>query len=496
MTQKERLMDDQKMTAEVKTVGDVLGMNLVIPNYQRPYRWDEKNVGQLLDDILAAKRAGKSHYRIGSLILYRESTADAKGKAEIVDGQQRLTTLLILAHLCKVDATLKDKLAFSHNESVINIRRNHEFAETWLNDNVGTSRTEFWQYVAEKCDCVVVTVRHLAEAFQMFDTQNGRGKSLEPYNLLKAFHIRAMDLASDEEKRRCDARWEAATQYDATPSIDNDPNVDVLRQLFSEQLFRTRVWSRGDEAGEFSKKKIDEFKGMTVDKNHPTEFPYQNPQFLQFLTEKFYRNVLAGTVGTANRFAGGDPENINAFTNINQMVVNGRAFFEYVETYVEMYKRLFIELGTSSLAAFKEFYYQYCLQYDLKSDRTAREDAFRCLGGKAWRTGDGYLREAYKSLCLAVFDKFGEAGLMKYYKILYRLVYQMRMKKSAVRYNAVAALPVRWFQTIQRARRLTDLWDLEREARNISIPSSAGGSTENADIDLFIRNGAESETAK
>ena len=37
----------------------------------------------------------------------------------------------------------------------------------------------------------------------MFDSQNGRGKELEAYNLLKAYHIRAMELNGQDEKIKC-----------------------------------------------------------------------------------------------------------------------------------------------------------------------------------------------------------------------------------------------------------------------------------------------------
>ena len=95
----------------------------------------------------------------------------------------------------------------------------------------------------------------------MFDSQNGRGKELETYNLLKAYHIRAMDQDSYEQKVACDKRWEAATMYDATPQIDGDPNIDVLKQIFSEQLYRGRVWSKGHIAHKLTKADIDEFFG-------------------------------------------------------------------------------------------------------------------------------------------------------------------------------------------------------------------------------------------
>lgn len=438
--------------ATIVSLNEVLSIvNLRIPEYQRPYKWSEKNVRQLLEDILTSKNSGKKNYRIGSIILFHN--LESENSFDIVDGQQRLTTLFLLANAC--GKSVSDCLKYNHEDSFKNIRINFSFIKEWLEENCKENRNEFFDYCMKSCEFVKITVSDLSEAFQMFDSQNGRGKELEAYNLLKAYHIRAMEQDSQEEKIRCDKRWEDATQYDATPKIKDDPNIDVLKQLFDEQLYRSRSWSKEQEAKKFSKKEIDEFKGFTIDKNHPATFPYQNPQLLQYLTAKFYKYVLSGTVATQNRFINGDDEKINPFVNINQQIVNGKSFFDYVETYVEIYKRMFIDINTYQLREFKEFYYTYCLNYGKKlnqSDSFAFNPKYQ-----ATRSGDTYLREVYKSLVFVLFDKFGEVGLNKYYKELYRLIYMNRLTKGQIKYKYVAKLPSKYFQTICQAKDLSDL---------------------------------------
>lgn len=446
---------------------------LRIPPYQRPYRWTEKNVRQLLEDVQQSMLAGKKSYRIGSVILHNNTTEKT---LDIVDGQQRLTTLFLLIKVCINDAHFACPLSFG-SESFGAIHNNYNFIVAWIDENVKSDKEAFINYVMNNCDFVKIVVDDLTEAFQMFDSQNGRGKELEAYNLLKAYHIRAMEQESREEKIRCDKRWEEATQYDPTPKIKDDPNIDVLKQLFDEQLYRSRVWSRQEWAGEFSKTHIDEFKGFTIDKNHPALFPYQNPQLLQYLTAKFYDTILSGTAATKNRFELGDNDHINPFVNINQQIVNGKDFFDYVETYVEIYKHMFIHIDTYQLSEFKEFYYAYCLNYNWPDNNEAnareickKDDAFN----PAWpasRTGDTYLREAYKSLVFVLFDKFGEKGLNKYYKTLYRLIYSMRLEKSQVRYNSVATLPGSYFKTVATAKDLADLSELDKKAAELSSKS-------------------------
>ena len=449
-------MEENKIVAEIVPVGKVLNINnLRIPEYQRPYRWGEKNVRQLLDDVFESKIAGKKSYRIGSVILYNN-----KETLDIVDGQQRLTTLFILTKACN-DVISKNTLRYNHSDSVTNIRNNYSCIQLWLEENCKENREDFLKYIKESCEFVKILVYDLSEAFQMFDSQNGRGKELEAYNLLKAYHIRAMEQESREDKINCDKRWENATQYDATPKNDKEKNIDVLKQLFDEQLYRSRIWSRMGKAGEFSKKEIEEFKGFTIDKNHPAFFPYQNPQLLQYLTAKFYKNVLSGTVATQNRFVSGDNENIDPFVNINQQIVNGKPFFDFIETYVEIYKRMFLDIGTYQLSEFKDFYYSFCLRYGDNKEKRTQETAYKPKY-PATREGDTYLREAYKSLIFVLFDRFGEIGLNKYYKILYRLIYCHRLERSVIKYKFVETLPSKYFKIILEAKDLTDLSELNK----------------------------------
>ena len=460
---------NDNMYAEITPIKELLNRNLNIPHYQRPYRWGMKNVLQLLTDINNSRISGKKQYRIGSMILH-----EIKQKQyDIVDGQQRLTTLLLIIQCCESNQCEKllNGLRYSHSDSVQSIIDNNAFIEDWLQNNI-SDKQGFCEYILEKCEFVVIQITNLSEAFQMFDTQNGRGKSLEAYNLLKAYHIRAMEQNSREDKIECDQRWEAAIQYDATPEITNDPNIDLLKQLFEEQVYRSRIWSKNEIAGGFSNQQIDEFKGFTIDKNHTIEFPYQNPQLLQYLTAKFYNNILAGTIGVQSRFEIGDSENIDPFVNINQAIVNGKAFFDYIETYVEIYKRMFIDLGSYQLADFKKFYYQYCLVYDSSDNSWEEGKKNNCLSrdicAKARRTGDGYLREVYKSLCLTLFDKFGEKGLRRYYKTLYLLIYTSRVKNYAVKYQTAQKLPTEYFKIITAARNFTDLLELDKAATQMA----------------------------
>jgi hypothetical protein len=87
------------MKADERTISKVLTEQICyeIPPYQRPYSWKNENVQQLWEDVWQAYEANDSEYFIGSIITIEK---DRDRRYEVVDGQQRLTTLnLILARL-------------------------------------------------------------------------------------------------------------------------------------------------------------------------------------------------------------------------------------------------------------------------------------------------------------------------------------------------------------------------------------------------------------
>ena len=108
--------------------------------------------------------------------------------------------------------------------------------------------------------------------------------------------------------------------------------------------------------------------------------------------------------------------------------------------------------------------------------------------GPASRTGDSYLREAYKSLVFVLFDKFGEKGLKKYYRSLYRLIYANRLTKSQIKYKFVSTLPSEYFKKIEDAKDLADLVELDKCAQQIKIVED-NGKINNKQITNFIING-------
>ncbi|MFP6253677.1 DUF262 domain-containing protein [Helicobacter pylori] len=104
-----------------------------IPIYQRPYQWTEENCEKLLDDLLSSYECYKeSDYFCGSLVLIAIGTDSATNAKtyDVVDGQQRLSTFILLA---KVLATL-------YNNEVLNNKTSKDFLEKSLGDTDGEKR--------------------------------------------------------------------------------------------------------------------------------------------------------------------------------------------------------------------------------------------------------------------------------------------------------------------------------------------------------------------
>ena len=80
-------MSNNQIILEPRLVGDISG-TFFVPKYQRGYRWTENEVNMLLDDIYNSK--GKSYCLQPIVVRKRDETY------ELIDGQQRLTTLFLL----------------------------------------------------------------------------------------------------------------------------------------------------------------------------------------------------------------------------------------------------------------------------------------------------------------------------------------------------------------------------------------------------------------
>ncbi len=301
--------------------GEITDIKLVIPNYQRPYKWGTKNVIQLLDDILNAKNENRETYRVGTLILHNGK--EDNNNYNIVDGQQRTITfsLLLWAFHKALDKESNKEFNIKFlNQPVTdnvhntrNIPKNFRTLERRI-DHLGTDKEkeELLDYIKDNCEFIVVITNDISEAFQFFDSQNARGKKLYPHDLLKAFHLREMRDLSVEETERTVKTWE-------------DLDQKALSRLFTDYLYRIREWAKGNMAKELTEHNIYKFKGITRKDNYP---------YAQFYKGAF---AYADTANHASMPFVTGIRNLKPF-QLDTPIIAGKPFFDYTKHYFEILK--------------------------------------------------------------------------------------------------------------------------------------------------------------
>ena len=362
----------------------------VIPSYQRPYKWHKSHVLQLLDDLYENIYFGKRTYRVGTLIIHQ----DENGNHNIVDGQQRLTTLsLILYYLGEKDKLLQNQ-EYTNEISKNNLIYNYEQIKQWFSaKRLEINEEMFLNELKDKCEFVVITVYRQDEAFQLFDTQNSRGKELYPHDLLKAFHLREMDKDgyTDKEIEQYVIKWE-----DYLLDKDN-PLLDIL----NNHLYRIRKWVKGEPKYSFYKSDLNEFKGISLYKK--TKYNYEQP--LRILDKTI--SSISHNFGITQTYP----------FQIDMRIINGRNFFDYVFYYIELKKQLL-----EGNKEFKAFYQERCLEY-----------------WGSWRVGDVKVRSLFENICLLFVDRFNLEVLSEsvYYQEFYKNVYQLRLENKAISENSI-----------------------------------------------------------
>lgn len=373
---------------DIINIKDLLEIpNLKIPDYQRPYKWKIKNVNQLIDDILFHK--DKQGYRLGTLVLHND-----KENLNIVDGQQRVITIFLLAYCLSNRNKLNMKIDFSkfsfdNKISQNNIKVNYSIIDKRIE--------EFDNFIIEfflnKCELVKVVIDDVQEAFQFFDSQNARGKDLEPHDLLKAFHLREMSKSTEDDKIKVVEEWENLESKELT-------------NLFANYLFKIRNWSKGNSAYYFTKNDIDIFKGVNIET--------QNYPFMKQLQINNYYVDKQNEAERANNYHFDYP------FQIDQIVINGKRFFEMVIYYNNLIK---------DINALKESFKKDTVEYDILNTL----DTYKGHN----RSGDRYVRNMFNCALVYYIDKFGNIDLDRTIKKIFIWAYNLRFKLYSVKLVSV-----------------------------------------------------------
>ena len=220
---------------EIKGIGKLIkDYQLNVPTYQRPYAWEEKNIKDLFDDISSAISANEEEYFLGTIVLSEQENLD---HLEIVDGQQRITSLIIFLSAIKdffrenneneransIEQDFLSNFDMETSEKLPKIKLGNQdeaFFRSFIVDNNQDTQTtkdsherikqtkelskqqvkklaelssdldillNWISFIKEKLKVVYIIVSSKANAFTIFETLNDRGLELAQVDLLKNY---------------------------------------------------------------------------------------------------------------------------------------------------------------------------------------------------------------------------------------------------------------------------------------------------------------------
>ena len=217
-------------------VKEIFNSKYIIPIYQRNYAWESDEIEALLDDIKNYSGVG---YFIGSLVVREKD-----GFFEVIDGQQRLTTLfLILKYLeSKQDIEYtEDKLKFEAREKS-NVTLSKICKDVNLEDlpsaEIASGFSVIRQYLEKNQNfdknkilnarILRVSVPDDADLNHFFEIMNTRGEQLEAHQIAKANILNA--LQNDSDKKIAPLVWDACADMDRY--VQMGFSTDIRKEIF------------------------------------------------------------------------------------------------------------------------------------------------------------------------------------------------------------------------------------------------------------------------
>jgi hypothetical protein len=185
----------------------------LIPMYQRNYAWEEGEINQLVQDVFDYHNdhADKTYY-IGTLVVF----ARKDGRFEVIDGQQRFTTLSLLASWLKNTKDQHESVSetfskLSQGVEPHNLRsksfngdlvNGYELIGKALNQIVGKEKiNSFCTHLFEKVEITRIEVPEDTDLNHYFEVMNNRGEQLEKHEVIKAKLMAVLNRIENDQDR-------------------------------------------------------------------------------------------------------------------------------------------------------------------------------------------------------------------------------------------------------------------------------------------------------
>ncbi|UOG91442.1 MAG: DUF262 domain-containing protein [Candidatus Thiothrix sulfatifontis] len=357
---------------------DIKGQ-LSIPEYQRPYVWKEKQINRILDDLIEHKKntdSGKSLFYLGSIIVHQDGN-----KLKIIDGQQRITTMLLINSI--VDKTFKSGIEYTSTISINNIKNNYAYLKSVYSKdifNYAHVELNFNNFFNEvNVTLVVTSTEDLAYTF--FETQNTGGVRLSGSDIIKAHHLRA--VKSKKIINHQAKKWE---------SIESERIEYIIQNLSKIRFWDNRNWRDfpfyRDEKG-IKSVLIEEF---TENTKH------------DFDDVSYYYSVVKIENGRVLQM------HESHYKQLKQPLSDGNNTLDYINDYVGLHEILF---------------------NGIKKDYRISDDFYKLtIGLMHGHSGTLFLKELLEIFIITYVSRFGFFRLFEVSLWFYRSIYSLRVSNK------------------------------------------------------------------
>ena len=255
-------MNNAKEYVKTLTVSDLFDndnkCNYIIPIYQRNYAWGDNEINSLLQDIKNACEKNKEqdkNYYIGSLVVYRRENDGF----EVIDGQQRLTTLTLIMH--HLDKLVFRNVCFEHrdeSEQALSNLNSEKLPSNFSQalktikkviDEWENNKNEIVKFLLDKVEIIRTEVPEGTDLNHYFEIMNTRGEQLEKHEILKARLMKV--LPTPIEQSLFAKIWDACSDMSryVVMGLDSELRKVILGSDWQKtpRVFRKEILRVADE---------------------------------------------------------------------------------------------------------------------------------------------------------------------------------------------------------------------------------------------------------
>ncbi|WP_262696802.1 DUF262 domain-containing protein [Chryseobacterium sp. 3008163] len=360
-------------------------------------------------------------YYMGAVLFYKNKT-----KFDVIDGQQRITTLLLIDQFINDSNSYLNQNKWDLNYNSLLSSANIKINYSYLRRSESLVKIkDFISSIFEKLIFTIIITNSEDDAFTFFDSQNNRGVSLGAVDFLKSYHLR-------ELKDKIDIQTKFVKQWDS-----NNAN-QFLDELFSQTLWRSRNWKGKNIQFENKDLILKNFQKDTYKEDNNDQLKLYSNVNNRFASSLIY-DAKKGILMQLNPLSMQLSPALYPFA-LRQPIQKGIGFFLYAEKYYSLYELLF--------------------------DKKEVPEVIEVLNTLV-QSFNSYFKSFFKLAVVIYYDKFKEEKVFEFALWLDFLLGSLRVNQATI----VAQTPVKilrdsnqnFFDVIELAYRPEEIFEFIRK---------------------------------